>query len=175
VQQVPMAAAPREATSPWAQNMQRAASAPAGPTVVQHDEPMRAAVGQPLVLGNQAPPPGSFTISERVRETLRRQQNQPAHQTQYRLQPPPAAAPVPMQQNPYGLLPPGRIPNARTGADPMVTGSIPRETKSKSEPKKGAASAPTSSASLMSSQSLAEQASSSEPASVFNLLPPGNR
>ena len=65
-----------------------------------------------------------------------------------------------------------RIPSARTGADPTVTGSIPKESKGKSEPKqvKGVTSAPTSPASLMNPQSIAEQPARSEPASVFNLF-----
>jgi len=187
-QQAPMAARPRDATSPWAhstpQIMQRSASAPAGSAVVQREEPMRAAVGQPLVLGNQAPPPNSFgapvPIAQRVRDQLGFQQQAAPTQGQYMqaapMQAPRMQAPMPPQpsyQNPYGLVPPGRIPSARLGADPTVTGSIPKGTKTKSESTKGTTSAPTSSASLMSPQSVAEQGPSSEPASVFNLLPPG--
>jgi len=185
---VPVASSPRDATSPWAhsapQAVNRPTIAPQGPMVVQRDEPMRAA-GTPLSLGNhslgnQAPPPNSFgapvPIAQRVRDQLGFQQQAAPVPGPYMQAPPMQAprmqAPMPPQpghQNPYGLVPPGRIPSARLGADPTVTGSIPKETKSKSEPKKGATSAPTSSASLMSSQSMAEQAPSSEPASVFNL------
>jgi hypothetical protein len=176
----PVASPQRDTTSPWAhgapQAVNRPTIAPQGPMMVQREEPVRAP-GTPLTLGNhslgnQAPPPNSFgtpvPIAQRVRDQLGFQQ-----------QPAPMQAPPPRQpgyQNPYGLTPPGRIPNARFGADPVVvTGSIPKETKSSGEPKKGALSAPTSSASLMSSQSLVEQAPASEPASVFSLLPPGNR
>src|SRR5690606_22620434 len=83
----PVAAAPRDATSPWAhstpQVMQRPAPMPQGPAVVQREEPMRAAVGQPLVLGqhslgNQAPLPNSsgapVPIAQRVRDRLGFQQ-----------------------------------------------------------------------------------------------------
>jgi hypothetical protein len=174
-------ASPRDATSPWAhsapQVMQRP-TMPQGPTVVQREEPMRAATGQPLVLGNhslgnQAPPPSSFTISERVREALRRDQppSQPAYPPQYPSNRAPATVPAPMQQNPYGLTPPGRIPNARLNGDPTVTGSIPRETMRKGEPTNAVASASTSAANLMSPRSMTDHAPSSEPASVLNLLP----
>ncbi len=189
VSQPPMAnASSRDATSPWAhsapQAVHRPTIAPQGPMVAQRDEPMRAAVGQPLVLGNQAPPPNSFgapvPIAQRVRDQLGFQQQVAPTQGQYMqaspMQAPRMQAPMPPQpgdQNPYGLVPPGRIPSARINADPTVTGSIPKETKVKSEPKKAAASAASSSASLMSPQAMAEQAPSSEPASVFNLLPPG--
>jgi hypothetical protein len=187
--QPPMAAAPqRDSTSPWAHSVPQAMrpTIAQGPTVIQR-EPMRAA-GAPLPVGNhslghQAPPPNSFgtpvPIAQRVRDQLGFQQQAAPAQGQYMqaapVQAPRMPAPPPpqpgYQQNPYGLTPPGRIPNARLDADPTVTGSIPKETKSKSETKKGVTSAPTSSASLMSPQSMAEQAPSSEPASVFNLLP----
>jgi hypothetical protein len=183
-QQAPMASSPPDGTSPWAhstpQIMQRSASMPQGPAVIQRDEPMRAAAGQPLVLGNQAPPPNSFgapvPLAQRVRDQLGFQQQAAPLPGQYMQAPPTQAPRMPpppqpsYQQNPYGLVPPGRIPSARLGADPTVTGSIPKETKSKSEPKKSPTSAPTSSASLMSPHSIADQAPS-EPASVFNLQP----
>jgi hypothetical protein len=163
-QQAPQVAA-RPSTSPWAQGppqpVQRSVQ---GPMVVEREEPMRAAVGPPLVLGNQAPPTHSFgtqlPLAERVRQSLGA--------------PVPAQQPMPpMQQpgyqNPYGLLPPGRIPNARVGADPTVTGSIAVEKKSTADEKGRRATE----AKLMSPQSLAEQTPSSEPASVFNLQPTG--
>jgi hypothetical protein len=168
----PVAASPqpRDGTSPWAhstpQMMQRPAGAMQGPTVIERSEPIRAASGQPLVLGNQAPPAGSFTISERVREALRRDQGQPSSQPQYQPPRPPAPSPAPMQQNPHGLVPPARIPNARLGADPIVTGSIG---KPAAEKKPGKTGLPDST--LMNPQRFAEQAPSSEPASVFNLQP----
>jgi hypothetical protein len=131
--------------------------------VVEREEPMRAAVGPPLVLGGQAPPTHSFgtqlPLAERVRQSLGA--------------PVPAQQPMPpMQrpgyQNPYGLLPPGRIPNARLGADPTVTGSIAQEKKTAAKDKAGRIEA-----NLMAPQPVSEQTPSSEPASVFNLQPTG--
>lgn len=186
-QQAPIAAASRDATSPWAhgtpQIVQRPAPMPHGPSVVQRDEPVRAA-GTPLSLGNhslgnQAPSSNSFgapvPIAQRVRERLGFQQQAEPTRGRYMEAPPMQTPPPPSQpgyQNPYGLVPPGRIPSARLGADPTVTGSIPKETKGRSEPKKGTAGAPTTSAGLMSPHSIAEQKPSSEAASVFNLLSP---
>lgn len=143
-------------TSPWAR--QGTGNSPVrarGPAAVAR-EPDPRPVGAPLVLGNQAPPAHSFgtplPIAERVRQSLGIGQ-QP---TSVRA---PDAAPV--QPNPYRLIPPGRIPSARTGVDATVTGSIPKETKRKT--------APSPSANLMSPQSVAEQKPSSEAASVFDL------
>lgn len=155
-------------TSPWAQ----AAPQPRSdqrPATAERREPARATVGEPLVLGNQnlgnqAPPPHSFgaqlPLAERVRQSL----GTPAP-TQRPL-PPPGQQP-PSYQNPYGLMPPGRIPNARTGADPTVTGSIASDKKTAAGEK--AARSGKLEASLTSPQSFAEQAPSSEPASVFDL------
>jgi hypothetical protein len=119
---VPVARAPVQprphSSSPWA---------------TSHAQP----VGAPLVLtgqdlGNRAPPPGSFgtplPLAERVRQSL----GAPA----------PAAPPAPRHdRNPYGLVPPARVPHARVGAEATVTGSI----------------ASGGSASLFSPHSLAEQ------------------
>ena len=76
----------------------------------------------------------------------------------------PAAQPT--YPNPYGLVPPGRIPNASFGADPTVTGSIKPEIMPAPNVKAGPPAA-----NLMSPQSVAEQAPSSAPASVFDLKP----
>jgi hypothetical protein len=164
-------------TSPWAQsNPQIASSRPAapwtqaapqpmrGPSVIEREPAMRGA-GQPLVLGNQGPPPHSLgapaPIAERVRQALGVQQPPSAPP------PPPAPPPQPIQSNPYGLTPPGRIPNARLGADPVVTGSIGRAAKNvdggvKARHQPGKAD-------LMSPQPIADQEPLPEPASVFNL------
>jgi hypothetical protein len=183
-QQQPVAHAPQVAedrTSPWVHGMPqpRSAQHPApGPMVVEREAPTRAVVGPPLVLGNhglgsqgsdsqgfgnQAPPPDSLgaaaPLAQRVRDSLGIQpQGAPMR----------APASVPARQNPYGLVPPGRIPSARTGADATVTGSIPenKSTGNKKDERKVAVDA-----GLMSPKSIAEQAPSSEPASVFNLLP----
>ena len=152
-----MADAPPAAssTSPWA----RQAGAMQRPMVVEREQPMRAAVGPPLVLGNQAPPTQSFgtplPLADRVRQSL----GSPA--PVQRPLPPPAQQPG--YQNPYGLMPPGRIPNARLGADPTVTGSIAAPDK-----KEKSTRADKLEASLMSPHSLAEQRPSSEAASVFD-------
>lgn len=176
------AAQPRDATSPWAhgtpQIMQRPASMPQGHAVVQREEPMRAA-GAPLVLGqhgNQAPPPNAFgapvPIAQRVRDQLGFQQ-QAAPAQGYRQAPrmqTPMPPPQPSYQNPYGLLPPGRIPSARTGADPTVTGSIAKSgaAKAAAKPKDEPGGLPA--ANLLSPRSIAEEAPRGEAASVFNLL-----
>jgi hypothetical protein len=163
----------RDATSPWANPARPKVWDPVpsdvqGPAVVERDEPMRAAVGSPLVLGdhslgNRPPPPDTFgaqaPIAQRVRDSLGIQpQGVPMR----------APASVPSQQNPYGLVPPARIPSARTGADATVTASIPEK---KSAGKKKDERKDTVDAGLMSPKSIAEQSPSSEPASVFNLLP----
>ena len=127
------------------------------PILVEREQPMRAAVGQPLVLGNQAPPTQSFgaqlPLADRVRQSLGAPA--PMHQ------PPPVRQPG--YENPYGLMPPGRIPNARLGADPTVTGSIAAEKKSDAKDKSGRLDAD-----LMSPRAMAEQTATSEAASVFD-------
>jgi hypothetical protein len=161
-------------TSPWAhsapQVMQRPAGAMQGPTGIERNEQMRAAVGQPLVLGNQAPPPNSFgapvPIAQRVRDQLGFQP-QPGPMQAPSMQAP--TPPSPGYQNPYGLMPPGRIPNARLGAEPVVTGSIAKPDAKKPEAKKTTGQKGSPEASLMSPRSIVEEAPSSEPASVFNL------
>ena len=163
VQQSPQIAA-RPSTSPWAQSAPQSAQRTLqGPTVVEREEPMRAAVGTPLVLGGQAPPTHSFgtqlPLAERVRQSL----GTPVPVQQ---QLPPAQ---PGYQNPYGLVPPGRIPSARLGADPTATGSIAPDRNAAAKSK-----AVRVEANLMSPQSVAEQAPSSEPATVFNLQPTGH-
>lgn len=152
-------------TSPWAQPaMQQPAQAPAeGPSVIAREQSVRP-VGPPLVLGNQAPSPGSFgtplPLAERVRQAL-------GSPTQSPVPAPVQQAPVPHPaQNPYGLLPPGRIPNARVGADPVITGSI-KEAEKKPPVKIGTGAFEPA---LMSPQSLAEQAPRSEAVSVFDLM-----
>lgn len=141
------------ATSPWA----RQAGPMQKPILVEREQPMRAAVGQPLVLGNQAPPTQSFgaqlPLADRVRQSLGAPA--PMHQ------PPPVRQPG--YENPYGLMPPGRIPNARLGADPTVTGSIAAEKKSDAKDKSGRLDAD-----LMSPRAMAEQTATSEAASVFD-------
>jgi hypothetical protein len=128
--------------------------------VIAREQPMRAAIGEPLVLGGQAPPTHSFgpqaPLAERVRQSLGQSARVPA--------PLPAAQPT--YQNPYGLVPPGRIPNASLGADPTVTGSISAEKKPSAKTKAGRVEA-----NLMSPESMAEQSPSSVPASVFDLKP----
>jgi hypothetical protein len=128
--------------------------------VVEREQPMRAAVGEPLVLGGQAPSTQSFgtplPLAERVRQSLGASARVP--------QPMPAAQPT--YSNPSGLVPPGRIPNASLGSDPTVTGSITPEKKPTPNEKAGPPAA-----NLMNPQSVAEQAPSSEPASVFDLKP----
>jgi hypothetical protein len=154
------AGAPRvadvRAPSPWARNAPQPIQGPvAGPMVIAR-EPAMPVVGPPLVLGNQAPPPNSFgrqaPLAERVRQALGT--------------PPPA--PPPMQappaypsgrQNPYGLVPPGRIPNASLGADPVVTGAVADARKKSAGLDAG----------LMSPESIADQRPNPEAASVFNL------
>lgn len=167
---VPIARAP--ATSPWAANSpgapstrpapswsqqapQPVQSAIAGPIMIEREPAMRAA-GPPLVLGNHAPSPQTFArqapLAERVREAL--------GVTPHAAAPPPPPAAFPAQQNPYGLVPPGRIPNASIASDPTVTGSIGSS---------ATRTAPAGEANLLSPESIAEQRASSEPASVFNL------
>ena len=141
--------------SPWSQSAPQQAQ---GPTVIEREPPMRSA-GQPLVLGNQAPPPQNFgtqqqlPLAERVRQAI----GNP---------PPGQAAPVPARQpaqpDPYGIVPPRRIPNASLGPDPMTTGSIGAP-KAKDDGKYVRAAG----GNLMSPESIADQ--SAEPASVFNL------
>jgi len=162
-QNVPQVAS-QPSTSPWAQSAPQSAQRPMqavqGPTVVEREQPMRAAVGEPLVLGGQAPSTQSFgtplPLAERVRQSLGASARVP--------QPMPAAQPT--YSNPSGLVPPGRIPNASLGSDPTVTGSITPEKKPTPNEKAGPPAA-----NLMNPQSVAEQAPSSEPASVFDLKP----
>jgi hypothetical protein len=127
--------------------------------VIEREPAMRAA-GQPLVLGGQAPPTQNFgtplPLAERVRQAIGN--------------PPPAqAAPArpPMQTDPYGLVPPGRIPNANLRPDPRPTGSIGNAARRVEA--SGSRSSPT--ANLMSPQPLADQDAVAEPSSVFNLPP----
>jgi hypothetical protein len=125
--------------------------------VIEREQGLRAP-GQPLVLGNQTPPRSAGApapIAERVRQALGVQQQ---------VQPLPPPQPTP--QNPYGLVPPGRIPNARLGVDQTVTGSIGGASR-KAEAEKKAPNK--SGANLMSPQPLADQEFPQEPASVFNL------
>jgi hypothetical protein len=128
---VPVARAPTQprphSTSPWATSQAQPAGAP---LVLSGQD-----------LGNRAPPPGSFGTSLPLAERVRQSLGAPA----------PATPPAPRQdRNPYGLVPPARVPHARTGADAIVTGSIARG----------------GSASLFSPRSLTEQRS--EAASVFD-------
>jgi hypothetical protein len=168
MQYPPSQSLPRQAsqssTSPWAQGAPPSAQRPVqaaaqGPMVIEREQTMRAAVGQPLVLGGQAPLTHSFgtplPLAERVRQSLGASARVP--------QPMPTAQPS--YQNPYGLVPPGRIPNASLGADPTVTGSITPEKRPVPKAKAGRVEA-----NLMSPQSVAEQ-TPPEPASVFNLPP----
>jgi hypothetical protein len=167
---VPVARAPQP--SPWAQSTPQTAARPAapwsqqapqpiqgamaGPMVIEREPAMRPA-GQPLVLGNQAPPPQSFgaqaPLAERVRQALGAPQPAPA----------PMQAPPPGprydKQNPYGLVPPARIPNAMFEADSVVTGSVGKVGKK-----------PAAGADLMSPRSIAEEMPSSEAVSVFELF-----
>jgi hypothetical protein len=81
------------------------------------------------------------------------------------MQAPPMQAPMPPQQNPYGLVPPARIPSARLGADPVTTASI-----AKPEPGKKGGQAKQHEANLMSPMSIAEEVPASDAASVFDLF-----
>jgi len=156
-------------TSPWAQAASQAIPrSTQGLTVVERREPMRA-VGDPLVLGNQnlgnhAPPPNTFGAQQPIAERVRQSLGTPVGPLQ---QPPRQPIQHPGQQNPYGLTPPARIPNARTGADPVVTSSI--EPTKKTSANEKAVRAGKHEAALMSPNSFAEQVPSSEPMSVFNL------
>jgi hypothetical protein len=169
---VPIVRAPAPSTSPWAQNAPHVANARntspwsqtapqqiQGPSVIQR-EPAMPAPGQPLVLGGQAPPTQNFgtpvPLAERVRQAIG--STSPGHAA-------PMPAPHPAQPNPYGLVPPARVPNASLRADPATTGSIDGQKKSREEGKFMRAGA----ANLMSPESIADQRESSEPASVFNL------
>ena len=134
---------------------------------------MRAAVGQPLVLGqhslgNQAPPPNSFgapvPIAQRVRDRLGFQQQAAPTQGPYMQAPRMPAPPQPSYQNPSGLTPPGRIPSARTGADPTITGSVAKPAKKEDGP------AGLPEANLLSPRPIAEETPQREAASVFDLL-----
>ena len=168
----PMARAPTPSTSPWAQNAPQPANGRAaapwsqaspqqvqGPTVIQREPVLRSA-GPPLVLGGKAPNSlgAQAPLADRVRQALGT--SAPAQAAP----PPPPPPPQPMQSNPYGLVPPGRIPNASLGPDPVVTGSIGAQKKSKDDAKRSVAGTY-----LMSPESIADQKSSSEPVSVFNL------
>jgi hypothetical protein len=169
----PMVRAPVPSASPWAQNASHVANARnaspwsqtapqqvQGPKVIEREPAMRA-TGQPLVLGGQAPPTQNFgtplPLAERVRQAI----GSP---------PPGQAVPMPSPQpaptNPYGLVPPGRVPNASLRADPVTTGSIGAQKKSREDGKFMRAAG---GANLMSPESIADQREGSEPASVFNL------
>jgi hypothetical protein len=156
-----------DSTSPWVQQgpAQKAVSAPSpwahqAPQTIQapveRGQPVRAAAGQPMVLGTQPPASGSFSqqapLAERVRQALGTPAPAPMQAPPAGVLQPPPPAPA---QNPYGLVPPGRIPNARSGADPVVTGSV------------GSSKNATSSAA--SPQSFAEEKPNSEATSVFDL------
>jgi hypothetical protein len=173
---VPVAQAPIP-SSPWAQNnsqignvrtaspwSQGAPQPMHGPKVIERDPAMRP-VGQPLVLGNQGPPAHAFgkqsPIAERVRQALGVQHPVAAQPS------PPAPPPQPVPTNPYGLVPPGRIPNARLGGDQTVTGSISGAAKKTDAERK--ARVRTRGADLISPQPIADHEPGSEPASVFNL------
>lgn len=168
----PVAVSSRQAdpTSPWAApGAQPAPALVRSPAVATRETDVRP-VGPPLILGNQAPPPHSFgaqaPLADRVRQSLGIQRGAP-------MQVPPAA--IPARQDPYGIVPPGRIPSARVDADETVTGSIPNETKSKTDPGKEndamRAPAPALSPSLTSPRAMAEQAPAEEALSVFDLFP----
>jgi hypothetical protein len=172
---VPMVRGPAPSSSPWAQSAPQVAgtrtavpwsqAAPQpiqGPSVIEREPALRAA-GQPLVLGNQAPPPRSFGAQAPLADRVRQALGAPAPMQA-------APPPPPVQPNPYGLIPPGRIPNASLTADPVVTGSIAGPKKSKDEAK---TPRPVAGANLMSAEAIADQKASSEPASVFNL--PGGK
>lgn len=147
-------------TSPWAQAAPQAVQAPAnGPSVVAR-EPVRQPVGAPLVLSDpvssasaSGPP---LPIAERVRQAL----GTPAPMQA------PAPSHPPIYRNPHGLVPPGRIPNARIGSDPMVTGSVSGEKNKSAGTRAGKVEA-----NLMDPRSIAEQSPRTEAASVFDLPP----
>jgi len=126
-------------------------------------QPNTQPAGSPLVLSNPAPPPNEFgkpaPIADRVRQAL----GTPAPVPQAPPQPPMRQ---PGYSNPYGLVPPGRIPNARTGTDPTVTGSIAAPERKRDSIERRANRI---SSSLMDPQSIMDQKPSSEAASVFNL------
>jgi hypothetical protein len=158
-------------TSPWAQTVQQPARpAMRGPSVVLR-EPAPQSAGTPLVIANPAPPTNSFgtplPIAERVRQALgtpaptQAPAPVPMRQAPPPMQPP---APQPGYQNPYGLVPPARIPNARVGTDPVVTGSI-----AGTEKRKAGNGASNPEASLMDPRSIAEHSPHTEAASVFDL------
>jgi hypothetical protein len=155
-------------TSPWAQGAPQALPRSVqGPAVVQRREPARAAVGEPLVLsnqnlGNQAPPPNTFGTQPPLADRVRQSLGAPVPDAR----PMPQPAPQPGYQNPYRLLPPGRIPNASLGSDPTVTGSIGSE---RNKPANDKVTQTDKNASLLSPRSFAEELPSSEAASVFNL------
>jgi hypothetical protein len=155
----PMVRAPVPSTSPWAQGASQQVQ---GPSVIEREPALRSA-GPPLVLGGKAPPPNSFgtqaPLADRVRQAL-------GTQAPAQAAPPPPQPSQPTQYNPYGLVPPARIPNASLGADPVVTGSMGAQKKSKDEAKILRAAAGTN---LLSPESIPDQKSSSEPVSVFNL------
>jgi hypothetical protein len=169
----PMVRAPTPSTSPWAQNAAQQANARGaapwsqaspqqaqGPAVIEREPALRSA-GPLLLLGGKAPPPNSFGTQAPLADRVRQALGTPAP-AQPALPPPPQ----PTQSNPYGLVPPGRIPNASLGADPIVTGSIGAQKKSKDEAR---TSRPVAGANLMSPESIVDQKANSEPASVFNL------
>jgi hypothetical protein len=173
---VPIVRGPAPSSSPWAQNAPHVANARAaspwsqaapqeiqGPRVIEREPALRSA-GPPLVLGGQAPPANSLAAQMPLAERVRQALGTPGP-TQAAPPPPP-----PVQPNPYGLVPPGRIPNASFGADPVVTGSLGAQKKSSDSTNRARSM---SGANLMHPESIAEQKASSEPASVFNL--PGGR
>jgi hypothetical protein len=170
---VPIVRAPAPSTSPWGQNAPNVANVRnaspwsqagpqqiQGPRVIEREPAMRTA-GQPLVLGGQAPPTQSFEtplpLAERVRQAIG---SPPPGQAA------PMPAPHPAQSNPYGLVPPARVPNASLRADPVTTGSIGGQKKPREDGKLMRAAG---GANLMSPESIADQREGSEPASVFNL------
>jgi hypothetical protein len=146
--------------SPWSQAAPQQLQ---GPTVVEREPAMRAA-GQPLVLGNQPPPQNFGTQQAPLAERVRQAIGSP---------PPGQVAPMPgrqpVQPDPYGIVPPRRIPNASLGADPVTTASINGQ-KSGNDRSLRAASA-----NLMSPESIADQKESAEPTSVFDLIRPPSR
>jgi hypothetical protein len=170
---VPMVRGPTPSTSPWAHRPPQQAADTRntspwshagpeqiqGPVVIEREPPMRAP-GQPLVLGGQAPPTQSFgtqlPLAERVRQAIG--STPPAQAA-------PMRSPQPPSSNPYGIVPPARVPNASLRADPVTTGSIDRKKRVEEDKLMRAAVG----ANLMSPESIADQRASSEPASVFNL------
>jgi hypothetical protein len=154
-------------TSPWAQGVQQTAQAVMrGPSVIMR-EPAPQSAGTPLVLSNPAPPANSLgaplPIAERVRQALGTPAPVQVQPTMPQAPTSPPPVPQPGHQNPYGLVPPGRIPNARVGADAVVTGSVPGMEKPTG---KGGSR---TDANLKDPRSIAEESPRTEAASVFDL------